>query len=84
VERDRYRVFVDTYVRGARIVSVAGDKDGTYQTSVEMEVDQRFLWQVMAFVDPSLARECDKQEIPQGSYAYYGNGTSTPNFYYSE
>lgn len=84
VERDRYRVFVDTYVRGARIVSVAGDKDGTYQTSVEMEVDQRFLWQVMTFVDPSLARECDKQEAPKGSYAYYGNGTSVPTFYYSE
>lgn len=84
VERDRYRVFVDTYVRGARVVSVAGDEDGTYQTSVEMEVDQRFLWQVMAFVDPALARECGKQEIPQGSYAYYRSGTSVPTFYYSE
>jgi len=63
LERDRYRSFVDTYVRGARIIAVDERQDGSYQASVEMQVDAQFLTQVLAFVDPMLASCIDEQDV---------------------
>lgn len=59
LERDRYRTFVDTYVRGARVIDVTPMDDDTYKTTVEMTIDQGFLSQVMAFVDPGIGRLCN-------------------------
>lgn len=82
IEQDRYRVFVDSYVRGARVTSVSPLEDGTYKTVVEMHVDQRFLSQVMAFVDPLLA-QCLKGD-EKDNFAFYGGSSMAPSFYYSE
>lgn len=82
IERDRYRVFVDSYVRGAHVLSVEATEDGTYKTLVEMEVDQRFLNHVMTFIDPAADRYCYEQEA-DGSMKYYGYSVA-PSFYYSE
>ena len=86
IERDRYRTFLDTYVRGARVISVAPMQDGTYKTEVEMDVDQAFLSRVMAFADPAVVSRCHDQweRHNKGSYAYYGANGVAPNFYYSE
>jgi hypothetical protein len=84
VERDRYRLFIDTYVRGARVVSIDPHDDGTYMTTVEMEVSQPFLNRVMAFVDPDAAKHCEKaNKSSQEAYAYRGD-VAPPSFYYGE
>lgn len=83
VERDRYRIFIDTYVRGARVISVDQQHDGTFQTRVELNVNQNFLSQVMAYIDPAADHECNRTE-ENGSYAYYGLNGVSPSFYYSE
>jgi len=83
LERDRYRSFVDTYVRGARVVSVNPMADGTYSTVVEMEVNQHFLSQVMAFVDPAANINCD-DNVGDSAFTFYGANGNNPSFYYSE
>jgi hypothetical protein len=82
IERDRFRTFIDSYVRGARIVSVEALDDDTYRTVVEMEVDQRFLHQVMTFIDPAAEKLC-YEEHADGSKTQFGYSTA-PSFYYSE
>jgi hypothetical protein len=82
IERDRYRVFVDSFVRGAHVISVEAMEDNTYKTIVEMEVDQRFLNHVMTFINPAADRYCYEQEAG-GSRKYFGYSTA-PSFYYSE
>ncbi|MFV2056242.1 MAG: LPP20 family lipoprotein [Thiohalomonadales bacterium] len=82
LEKDRYRTFLDTYIRGARIVSVSEMKDGTYKSVVEMQVDRQFLSQVMTFIDPMLAqclRNNGGMKVVDNS-----NSLSSPSFYYSE
>jgi len=82
IERDRYRVFIDSFVRGAHVVSVEAMQDHTYKTIVEMEVDQRFLNYVMTFINPAADRYCYEQEA-DGARKYFGYSTA-PSFYYSE
>jgi len=82
IERDRYRVFIDSFVRGAHVVSVEAMEDDTYKTIVEMEVDQRFLNHVMTFINPAADRYCYEQEA-DGSMKYFGYSVA-PSFYYSE
>lgn len=83
--KDRYRTFVDSYVRGARIVSVSAMDDGTYESVVEMLVDRRFLSQVMAFIDPMLA-----QCLRNNGGLRFADAVddlqiyNSPSFYYSE
>ena len=63
LEHDRYRSFVDAYVRGARVVAMDERKDGSFQASVEMQVDAKFLTQVLAFIDPMLANCMNEQDM---------------------
>ena len=81
LERDRYRSFVDAYVRGARVIAMDERKDGSFQASVEMQVDAKFLNQVLAFVDPSLADCIDEQDLVQSIEPAPGKVSS---IYYSE
>jgi hypothetical protein len=82
IERDRYRVFIDSFVRGAHVMSVEAMEDDTYKTIVEMELDQRFLNHVMTFINPATDRYCYEQEA-DGSMKYFGYSVA-PSFYYSE
>lgn len=43
VENDRFRVYLDAYVRGAEIISTNPLEDGTFETVVELTVNQDFL-----------------------------------------
>ncbi len=47
VEKDRYRVFLDTFIRGAKVMEVSPAEDGAYETVVELTVDRSFLTQVL-------------------------------------
>lgn len=87
IEHDRYHTFIDTYVRGARVVSVTPMQDGTYRSDVEMDVDQAFLSRVMAFTDPAVDRRCLDQFVSSSKSStpvYYGANGVAPNFYYSQ
>jgi hypothetical protein len=77
VEKDKYRVFLDGYIRGARIASVTANEDGNYETVVELTLDGRFLNQILA--EPT-STPCVKDSA-QVTFA----PVETPStFYYSE
>lgn len=54
VEKDRYRVFLDAFVRGAEIIAENPMEDGTYETVVELVVGQEFLEETLEDV-PTMA-----------------------------
>jgi len=43
VEKDRFRVYIDTYITGARVIAENPLDDGTFETVVELSVGQSFL-----------------------------------------
>lgn len=43
VEKDRFRVYLDTHLTGARVITESAQEDGTFETVVELKVDQSFL-----------------------------------------
>lgn len=77
VQRDRYRVYMDTFVRGARIIEVSAHQDGSYETVVEVVIDQNLLNHVLP-----LKQACEGQFI-SAPVQYVGNSPAA-NFYYSE
>lgn len=74
IERDAYRTFVESYVRGARIVSVEAQQQNTYKTTVELTVNRSFLSRILPFMGPAY-KSCLQQ---------YPMASSTSGFYYSE
>ena len=77
VQKDRYRVFMDAYVRGARILSVTANDDGNYETVVELMVDENFLAKVLT--EPT-APPCGNE----GAHVSFAPPESPSTFYYSE
>lgn len=47
VEKDRFRVYLDTHLTGARVIAENQQEDGTYETVVELKVGQTFLKQAL-------------------------------------
>ena len=43
VEKDRFRVYLDTHLAGARVIGENAQEDGTFETIVELRVGQNFL-----------------------------------------
>ena len=43
VEKDRFRVYLDTTLRGARVIAENPHEDGSFETIVEVSVDQQLL-----------------------------------------
>lgn len=43
VEKDRFRVYIDTHLSGARVIAENPIEDGSYETIVEVRVDQDLL-----------------------------------------
>lgn len=77
VQKDRYRVFMDAYVRGARILSVTANDDGNYETVVESMVDENFLAKILT--DPTTP-PCGNE----GAHVSFAPPESPSTFYYSE
>lgn len=77
VQRDRYRVFVDAYVRGARIVSVTANDDGNYETIVDLTVDNHFL-------DKAIADPTNPPCTPHGAHVTFAPPETPSTFYYNE
>ena len=47
VEKDRFRVYLDTHLTGARVIAENQQEDGTFETIVELKVGQNFLQQTL-------------------------------------
>ena len=77
VQKDRYRVFMDAYVRGARILSVTAHDDGNYETVVELMVDENFL--AKALTEPTTP-PCNSER----AHVSFAPPESPSTFYYSE
>lgn len=77
VQKDRYRVFMDAYVRGARILNVTANDDGSYETVVELMVDENFL--AKELTGPAIP-PCNKED----AHVSFSPPESPSNFYYSE
>lgn len=58
LRNDRYHSFVDSYVRGAKVVSVENQKGGVVQTTMQLKLEPRFLACVSSTTERQAAREC--------------------------
>lgn len=88
VQDDHYRVFLDSYVRGAMVESTKQRDDGNYETVVSTVVDRNFLNYVLS---DHLTRnaECGSMVSAYGANnglapAVYSEGIAPSSFYYSE
>ncbi len=43
IEKDRFRVYLDTYLVGAKVIAENPNEDGSFETVVELKVGSRFL-----------------------------------------
>lgn len=77
VQKDRYRVFIDAYVRGARILNVTANDDGNYETAIELMVDENFLAKTLT--EPTMP-PCNSES----AHVSFAPPESSSNFYYSE
>jgi len=88
VQNDTYRVFLNSYIRGAKVESVTKMEDGNYQTVVSTIVDQNFLNYVLSGRLTQNAG-CGAQS---GAYVasngqvpiIYSENIAPSSFYYSE
>ena len=81
---DGFRVSIDAYIRGARVVEVKHVADGSYETSMEMDFDEEAF---QAFLAQSLARQNSATESKSSNKIRGAVGPGTQygsNFYYSE
>lgn len=90
-QHDSFRVYVDAYLRGAKVVTVTPLADGNYETVMELELNEPFVQNTMQYqpqyapapknapapVQTSDALNCSKGTAAPGC----GYGT---NFYHAE
>jgi len=89
VEKDRFRVYLDTHLTGAKVITESGQEDGTYETVVELKVDQPFLQQTLPPKKTSL--DCQEmQHTPMDlgnakqARTTHKNNISKAGFYFQE
>jgi len=89
VEKDRFRVYLDTHLSGARVITESGHEDGTFETIVELKVDQSFL--KMTLPQKRHNQDCSQhtsrsQQLSNASPSNRGmqGNLQNSNFYYQE
>jgi len=86
VEKDRFRVYIDTYINGARVIAENPLDDGTFETIVELTVDQNFLSKTLP---EKVINDCiEHVNSPKNVTKDFlrtasANEVSQPNFYFS-
>ncbi len=65
---DMFRTYVDTYLRGAKLVSVNEHSDGVVETVMELKLERRFRECVGRVSDRNVARVCPAP-MPRGNDA---------------
>ena len=85
-QHDSFRVYVDAYLRGAKVVTVTPLADGNYETVLELELNEPFFQNTMQYQpqnSPAPIRTSDAQNCGVKGTVAPGCGYGT-NFYYSE
>ncbi|MCE5182739.1 MAG: LPP20 family lipoprotein [Betaproteobacteria bacterium] len=80
-QNDGYRVYVNAFVRGSRLISVTPMADGNYETELEIEVNQNFYDYFRAGAETASPNTASPVAIrgSVGPGSAYGT-----NFYYTE
>lgn len=80
-QNDGYRVYVNAFVRGSRLISVTPMADGNYETELEIEVNQNFYDYFRASAETASPNTASPIAIKGsvGPGSAYGT-----NFYYTE
>jgi hypothetical protein len=97
-QNDSFRVYIDAYIRGARVLSVNQIADGNYETTIEMDFDENLVrnyaaglvghpaYGMRGTVGPGTGYGSYYRAAPV--YAPYGNfghyGVYAPNGYYGQ
>ncbi len=93
LEQDRFKVVLDAFVIGAKVLSVMPDKDGNYEAIVEAEVDQDFLRKALEHRKDVLVVPAESAAIPAlgkgradepTAQAKSANSDGQANFYFSD
>ena len=79
VQNDHYRVFLDAFVRGARVISVGEKENGNVETVLEAVIDQKMLNYILS---DEPAGTCGNKG--GNSPAVLTSRYSPAHFYYSE
>lgn len=84
VQSDSFRVYIDAYVRGARVLTVTPMADGNYETTIELDFDEQMVRNYAAqFVYRGVTGAVRAPEMAArgsvGSGAAYGS-----SFYYAD
>ena len=58
LQNDNFRVYVDSYIRGAKTVAVSEHKDGVVETVVELKLEPHFRKCAATVPDNQIARYC--------------------------
>jgi hypothetical protein len=58
VNNDNFRTYVDSYIRGARMVAVNEHSDGVIETVMELKLEPRFRECVSRVVDDQVRDQC--------------------------
>jgi hypothetical protein len=95
VEKDRFRVYLDTTLRGARVIAENPHEDGSFETIVEVSVDQSLLSMALPAKASTTCMEssskpevkADKSEFKSAAFNVRGKTRtahlSNANFYYT-
>ena len=88
IKNDNYRVFLNSYVRGAKVEKVKERQDGNYEAYVSTIVDQSFLNYILSD-NLTHNSNCGSTTTTAGinrglSSVVYSDGAAPSSFYYSE
>jgi len=68
LEKDQFKVLLDAYVVGAKVLSIMEQKDGNYEAVVEVEVDRNFLYRALASRSDLLNVPPEYSSLPKTEY----------------
>ncbi|MFC3459897.1 LPP20 family lipoprotein [Massilia haematophila] len=70
---DSFKVYIDAFIRGARVTNTAQREDGTYETTVEMDFDPHAAqYQPQGATQPAVAKNARTMVGNAGPGAAYG------------
>jgi hypothetical protein len=69
---DSFKVYIDAFIRGARVTNVAQREDGSYETTVEMDFDTNAAPSPSAYAAPAVAKNARSMVGNAGPGAAYG------------
>ncbi len=68
LEQDQFKVLLDAYVVGAKVLSIMPQKDGNYEAIVEVEVGRDFLYRALASRNDLMTVPSGYNALPKTAY----------------